>query len=60
MVRGKDVREGEEVKVKCEEEKNEGKGVERRAGEKGGKKKGLPSCRICDFEEQHSREIYNP
>ena len=38
LVRGKDVREGEEVKVKCKEEKNKGKVVERR-GEKGGKKR---------------------
>ena len=48
--------------MKCEEEKNKGKVVERR-GEKGGKKKGsrqISSYRICDFEEQHSRGIYNP
>ena len=38
LVRGKDGREGEEVKVKCEEEKNKRKMVERR-GEKGGKKR---------------------
>ena len=63
LVRGKDGREGEEVEVKCEEEKNDGKGIERREGEKGGKKKGLPqisSYRICDFEEQHSWGIYDP
>ena len=59
LVRRKDVREGEEVKVTCEEEKNEGKGVERRAEEKGGKKKGLPQ-RSATLKSNTLRGIYNP